>query len=315
MYIWRALSRECCAATVQRSKHRKATGYPRAPPAEDGDNEDEDDSSKAGVDESCGKVDSFECCGEADGIINGGEVKAAVSNKAKSEEGGGPKKAGGERRGDGTRIIRFEDSGQPDDLQPVCVRRNVRKATGFPLAQPMELEEEDDDSEDDDKEEAPPEKDLKPNVVDSECRSASGSGGNDFKTKASSQQSVGVNATPSVSKAFLCFGLCGDADKNEIPVDEGGLLRRSSSVGIGEAVDIEDSDSDLHWRDQPRHTDRMERIRNRRPTGHPTKMKLSGEHMDMLHSLVPSDDQEGHGEDESILTRDVPTAATYTPPT
>lgn len=86
-----------------------------------------------------------------------------------------------------------------------------------------------------------------------------------------------------ISNGGMC-GCCpcqGDVDSHEVIYE--GTVRRESSVGIGNIVEIQDKDSDSNWHDRPRHEDRWQRIRSRVPTGNPKLMKASSEElMDLL---------------------------------
>eukprot|EP00922_Rhytidocystis_sp_ex-Travisia-forbesii_P003692 GHVS01005369.1.p1 GENE.GHVS01005369.1~~GHVS01005369.1.p1 ORF type:complete len:315 (+),score=59.08 GHVS01005369.1:100-1044(+) len=306
--------------TVERSRTRKATGYPKARNVEP--SEDEEDISDGGRE---GQAVVFpDTSAEAtDGEEN--KNTATTTNcddvaENKREGGGGP------------RSIRFEDTAEPDEPKPVVVRKQQRKATGFhpPLSKALEEEEDESDVETTKTDQAVREDGALENKTrrqqsvgeSSPANTGSTSNGHrgvhhrdDLRKRSSEnsgsiQRDIGEISTARDANAFLCCRACGNADKHELVIDEQLLTRRSSSVGIGEAVDIEDSEADDHWRDQPRHDGRMERIRKRRPTGHPLKMKLSGEELDMLDVLASSVDQDGG--DESTHVRELPTTATDT---
>lgn len=188
--------------------------------------------------------------------------------------------------------IRFDVSDEP--LKVTYERKNVRKATGYAKFNFKDIEDNDESDSDGGPISTSPTRSSSvstavpctPPVVP-----PSGSTNNDLP-RCSSELAERDKKSPS-SQGFLCFGTCGHTDKDEI-VCEGSNrnypLRRGSSVGIGNVVDIEDEDADMNWHDHQRHDDRFKRIRNRRPTGHPSALKLSEELIKQLK--VEGDDEE-----------------------
>eukprot|EP00922_Rhytidocystis_sp_ex-Travisia-forbesii_P003690 GHVS01005367.1.p1 GENE.GHVS01005367.1~~GHVS01005367.1.p1 ORF type:complete len:499 (+),score=83.83 GHVS01005367.1:290-1786(+) len=306
----------------QRSRSRKATGYPKAKNV--APSEDEDDISEVGRE---GQAVVFpDTSGEA--TEGDGEENKKTTTSTNCDDVAENKREGC----GGTRSIRFEDTAEPDEQKPIVVRKQQRKATGFHAPRSKGLEEDEDESDDETtktgqavrQDEALENKTSGQQSVGESSLAKTGSTNNGHRgvhhredlrkrsreNSGSIQRDIGAISTPLDTNSFLCCRACGNADNHELVIDEQPLTRRSSSVGIGEAVDIEDSEADDHWRDQPRHDGRIERIRKRRPTGHPLKMKLSGEELDMLDMLASSVDQDG--DDESTQARELPTTATDT---